>query len=71
VSVHPEYWHLIPWNGAERADILYNDANSAFTRMLVNNGLLYGSAWLDATHTYYIEVSQDNDGQLVRCILRE
>ncbi|KAL4734480.1 hypothetical protein BDV11DRAFT_174719 [Aspergillus similis] len=56
VSTHPEYRDLVPWNGAETADIVYDDTGSAFTRALVDLGLLRGNAWLDATPTYYIEV---------------
>ncbi|KAL3432645.1 hypothetical protein BDV09DRAFT_197516 [Aspergillus tetrazonus] len=56
VSNHPEYRDLLPWNGAETADIVYEDNCSAFTRALVDVGLLHGIDWLDVTPTYYIEV---------------
>ncbi|KAL4811957.1 hypothetical protein BDW67DRAFT_179145 [Aspergillus spinulosporus] len=55
VSDHPGYRDLVPWNGAEAADIVYDDTGSAFTRALVDMGLLHGNDWLDATPTYYIE----------------
>ncbi|KAL3478807.1 hypothetical protein BJX99DRAFT_256215 [Aspergillus californicus] len=62
VCVHPEYRDLVPWNGAETADIVYNDTDSAFTRVLLHMGLLRGDAWLDATPTYYIEVKTTTGG---------
>ncbi|KAL6229067.1 hypothetical protein BDW75DRAFT_246072 [Aspergillus navahoensis] len=62
VSDHPEYRNLVPWNGAETADIVYDDTGSAFTRALVDMGLLRGNAWLGATPTYYIEVKTTTGG---------
>ncbi|KAL4952077.1 hypothetical protein BDW69DRAFT_26786 [Aspergillus filifer] len=62
VSDHPEYRDLVPWNGTDTAGIVYDDTSSAFTRTLVDMGLLRGTAWLDATPTYYIEVKTTTDG---------
>jgi hypothetical protein len=62
VSVHPEYQDLLPWYGTETADIVYDDTQSAFTRVLVGMGFLRGDGWLDATPTYYIEVKTAKGG---------
>ncbi|KAL2827786.1 hypothetical protein BDW59DRAFT_160094 [Aspergillus cavernicola] len=56
VSVHPEYHDLLPWNGAETADIVYHDSNSALTTALIGMGYLSDARWHGANPTYYIEV---------------
>ncbi|KAE8310815.1 hypothetical protein BDV41DRAFT_566266 [Aspergillus transmontanensis] len=56
VSVHPEYQDLTPWNGAETADIIYHDSNSALTNTLIDAGYLSNAQWQGARPTYYIEV---------------
>ncbi|KAE8325087.1 hypothetical protein BDV39DRAFT_207210 [Aspergillus sergii] len=56
VSVHPEYQDLTPWNGAETADIIYHDINSALTNILIDAGSLSNAQWQGARPTYYIEV---------------
>jgi hypothetical protein len=56
VAVHSRHTGLARWNGAETADIVYSDAESALTSQLIRLGYLGSSAWSRRTPTYYIEV---------------
>ncbi|KAE8364464.1 hypothetical protein BDV27DRAFT_128412 [Aspergillus caelatus] len=56
VIVHPEYQDITAWNGAETADIIYQDTNSALTNALIDTGYLSNARWHGARPTYYIEV---------------
>ncbi|KAL4806048.1 hypothetical protein BDV18DRAFT_160118 [Aspergillus unguis] len=55
VSVHPDYYDLAAWNGAETADIVYEDTSASLTSLLANAGLL-GGEMVGANPRYYIEV---------------
>jgi hypothetical protein len=56
VAVHRDYTGLAKWDGSETADIVYSDAESALTDLLIRLGYLGSSAWSCRTPTYYIEV---------------
>lgn len=55
VKVHEDYSDMDAWNGAETADITYQDNNGVFTRLLVENGYL-DNVWIGARPKYYLEV---------------
>ncbi|KAL2217726.1 hypothetical protein M432DRAFT_591938 [Thermoascus aurantiacus ATCC 26904] len=40
VQIHHDYRDLEPWNGAKTADITYQDSDSVFTNLLIDNGYL-------------------------------
>jgi hypothetical protein len=56
VSQHPEYSDIGSWSGTESADIVYDDSESRFTSLLIENGYLNRDIWADRRPTYYIEV---------------
>jgi hypothetical protein len=45
-----------PWQGAETADITYDDTKGEFTKLLIENGYLNRNKWMGATPKYYLEV---------------
>jgi Ino eighty subunit 1 len=45
-----------PWEGVERADIMYMDQNSALTNLLIDKGYLTPDSSSSAGLQYYIEV---------------
>jgi hypothetical protein len=56
VRVHEKYCNMEPWNGAETADIVYQDFDGHFTELLIGEGYLPSAIWRHATPTYYLEV---------------
>ena len=56
VAVHDWHTGLARWNGSETTDIVYSDAESALTDILIRLGYLGSGAWSCRTPTYYIEV---------------
>ncbi|KAK3347242.1 hypothetical protein B0T25DRAFT_521477 [Lasiosphaeria hispida] len=57
VSCHPEYSGLQrPWVGHETSDIVYDDANGDFTKLLIDKGYLDAGMWTGARPRYYVEV---------------
>lgn len=62
VRVHPKYSDMEPWNGAETADITYDDTRGEFTKFLINNRYLLSSVWSSARPKYYLEVKTTTKG---------
>jgi hypothetical protein len=56
VKIHRKYSDMESWNGAETADITYNDIQGNFTRLLIDNGYLPSDVWQNARPLYYLEV---------------
>lgn len=56
VTIHPKYRDMVPWNGAETADITFKDVSSAFTSLLIQTGHLEEQVWRGARPHYFIEV---------------
>ena len=54
--VLPEYRELEAWPGRETSDIVYEDINGVFTRLMVSLGYLNADHWAGKTPRYYIEV---------------
>ncbi len=54
--VLPEYRELRAWLGRETTDIVYDDINGVFTRLMISLGYLNANHWAGKTPTYYIEV---------------
>jgi hypothetical protein len=54
--VLPEYRELRAWPGRETTDIVYDDINGVFTRLMISLGYLNAYHWAGKTPTYYIEV---------------
>lgn len=55
VTVHEDYYGMDAWNGAETADITYDDTKGEFTKLLVENEYL-DDIWIGAKPNYYLEV---------------
>jgi hypothetical protein len=56
VKIHRKYSDMESWNGAETADITYNDIHGDFTRLLIDKGYLPSAVWQNARPLYYLEV---------------
>lgn len=54
--MHEDYTGLQAWNGAETADLVYNDEHGDLTATLIDHGYLDVSKWGDARPFYYLEV---------------
>ena len=54
--VLPEYQDLRAWSGRETSDLVYDDVNGVFTRLMVSLGYLDAEYWAGKTPMYYIEV---------------
>ncbi|EPE32824.1 ATPase of HSP90 chaperone/DNA topoisomerase II/histidine kinase [Glarea lozoyensis ATCC 20868] len=55
VTVHPNYRDMLPWNGQERSDIVYQDTDGRLTLLLVALGYL-DIIWEGTEPEYLIEV---------------
>lgn len=55
MKVHEDYDDMEAWNGAETADITYDDKDGELTKLLVENMYL-DDIWIGATPKYYLEV---------------
>jgi hypothetical protein len=55
VTVHPDYRDMLPWNGRETSDIVYEDTDGQLTRLLVELGYL-DVIWEGIEPEYLIEV---------------
>ena len=60
--MHPKYSDLEPWDGAETADIVYDDIRGGFTEILIENGYLPSGPWQYAHPKYYLEVKTTTKG---------
>jgi hypothetical protein len=56
VRVHSKYATLQPWNGAETADIVYNDTQGKLTEILTQKGYFGSRATGSFRPVYYLEV---------------
>jgi len=45
-----------PWIGKEKADIIFDDSEGEFTKLLIERGYLESDAWMDQQPTYFCEV---------------
>jgi hypothetical protein len=54
--VLPEYRELEAWPERETSDIVYDDINGVFTRLMISLGYLNADHWAGKTPRYYIEV---------------
>ncbi|KAH7378152.1 hypothetical protein BKA64DRAFT_585931 [Cadophora sp. MPI-SDFR-AT-0126] len=55
-KVLPEFRHLEAWPGRETSDLVYDDTNGVFTRLMISLGYLNADHWANKTPRYYIEV---------------
>jgi hypothetical protein len=55
-QVLPEYRELRAWPGLETSDLVYEDINGVFTRLMISLGYLNADHWAGKTPRYYIEV---------------
>lgn len=62
VSVHPEYSDIRAWVGNETSDIVYDDNDGEFTRLLIDRGYLNANSWTTARPRYFIEVKATTSG---------
>jgi hypothetical protein len=56
VSMLEQYANITRWGAEETTDIVYQDRDSTFTRMLIDKGYLERSKWQGLSPTYGIEV---------------
>lgn len=52
----PEHRELEAWPGSETSDIVYDDTDGVFTRLMISLGYLNSNHWAGKTPRYYIEV---------------
>ena len=69
--VLPEYAELRAWPGRETSDIVYNDRNSALTRLMISLGHLKAEHWAGKTPKYYIEVKSTTEDCATPCIVSQ
>lgn len=62
VSVHPEYSDIRAWVGNETSDIVYDDNDGEFTRLLIDRGYLKANSWTTARPRYFIEIKATTSG---------
>lgn len=55
-SILPEYQGLRAWPESETSDIVYDDTNGIFTRLMISLGYLNVDHWVGKTPKYHIEV---------------
>lgn len=56
VRAHEDYASLESWDARETSDLVYDDVEGEFTRLLWDCGYLAEEEWQDACPTYFIEV---------------
>ena len=56
IKQHPIFLEWPDWEGAETADIIYQDTKGDFTNHLIDNGYLDGKLWRGQRPEYLIEV---------------
>lgn len=56
VQVLPEYQELSAWPERETSDLVYDDINGFFTRLMISLGYLNADHWAGKMPRYYIEV---------------
>ncbi|OCL02139.1 hypothetical protein AOQ84DRAFT_424260 [Glonium stellatum] len=56
VTVHHEYYDMVPWNGREKADITYNDRDGVLTSLPIDKGYLRPDICPGIRPKYFIEV---------------
>ncbi|KAK4173636.1 hypothetical protein QBC36DRAFT_53569 [Triangularia setosa] len=62
VSAHPDYSDIGAWVGNETSDIVYDDNDGEFTRLLIDRGHLNANSWTTARPRYFIEVKATTSG---------
>jgi hypothetical protein len=56
VTVQENYRDMELWRGAETADIIYDDTEGEFTKLLISNGHMDRSIWARVTPKYFLEM---------------
>jgi hypothetical protein len=69
--VLPEYRELGAWPGRETSDLVYDDMNGAFTRLMISLGYLNADHWADKWPRYYIEVKCTTGACETPCIVSQ
>lgn len=54
--MHSHYRTLKPWDGTEKADIVFEDIQGELTKLLIDRGFLDPAIWREARPKYLIEV---------------
>jgi hypothetical protein len=70
-EVLPEYRGLRAWPGRETSDLVYDDINGVFTRLMISLGYLNADYWAGKTPRYYIEVKCTTGACETPCIVSQ
>jgi len=70
-QVLPEYVELSAWPAPETSDIVYDDTNGVFTRLMISLGYLNAEHWAGKTPQYYIEVKCTMGSCATPCIVSQ